>query len=574
MKSQHRGILAIALSAGFFLLWFTVIKPAQEPTAPASTVTNAPVAAETAAATAPAPAVTTTPAETTAAAAVPTTIDPQANLPIKTVTITNDLYEVELTTDGGVPASWRIKGYHQGTDANSPLIELVQKVPNLPAPTALSFQGATFAFPEKPRYELVESSASGAVFRWRSKELEVEKSYAFDPKNYLVEVGIVLRNRSGGVLRGRPAMTWSGMVLPAQGSGGLLGFMKQPNVESMTPLYYLDGNVEREKDAAKMGPRTEQGGAVLWSGLESRYFLSVIVPRLQGMGLAAEYGAAPAPDGSPAGTHAVFAGAVMPQTVIPAGASSTVTFSAYAGPKEINDLKAIGVHLDDAIDYGWFTVIAVPILYVLKFFYSIVHNYGIAIILLTICAKLLLHPINKKSLKSMKAMQQLQPKLKELQAKYKDDKQRLNQETMQLFRAHKVNPMGGCLPMLLQFPIYIALYKVLWNSIELYHAPFFWIYKDLSAPDPYYITPILLGVFMVAQQKLMPSTSADPAQKKMMMIMPVMFTAFMLFLPVGLVVYILVNTVMSVTQQYMYNHDIGFMDLIKGKWRPKKIVVV
>ena len=125
--------------------------------------------------------------------------------------------------------------------------------------------------------------------------------------------------------------------------------------------------------------------------------------------------------------------------------------------------------------------------------------------------------------------------------------------------------------MLAQFPIYIALYKVLWNSIELFHAPFFWFYKDLSAPDPYYITPVLLGLFMVAQQKLMPSTSADPAQKKMMMIMPVMFSVFMLFLPVGLVVYILVNTVMSVTQQYLYNKGIRMRDLIRGKWLPSSV---
>ncbi len=211
--------------------------------------------------------------------------------------------------------------------------------------------------------------------------------------------------------------------------------------------------------------------------------------------------------------------------------------------------------------------IAVPILYVLKFFYSLVHNYGVAIILLTILVKLLLHPINVKSLKSMKAMQQLQPRLKELQAKHKGDKQKLNQETMQLFRAHKVNPMGGCLPMVLQLPIYIALYKVLWSSIELFHAPFFWFYRDLSAPDPYMITPILLGVFMLAQQHIMPSASADPAQKKMMMLMPIMFTGFMLFLPVGLVIYILVNTATSVTQQYMYNKGIGIMDLIRGRWR-------
>ena len=163
----------------------------------------------------------------------------------------------------------------------------------------------------------------------------------------------------------------------------------------------------------------------------------------------------------------------------------------------------------------------------------------------------------------MKAMQQLQPKMKEIKKKYADDKTKQQQEVMQLFKTHKVNPAGGCLPLLLQFPVYIALYKVLWNAIEIYHAPFMWIYADLSAPDPFYISPVLLGVFMFLQQKLTPTASTDPAQQKMMMIMPVMFTVFMLFLPVGLVIYIFVNTVMSVVQQYMMKRDISSRDLIK-----------
>ena len=143
---------------------------------------------------------------------------------------------------------------------------------------------------------------------------------------------------------------------------------------------------------------------------------------------------------------------------------------------------------------------------------------------------------------------------------------------MQLFKRNKVNPMSGCLPMVLQFPVYIALYRVLWNSIELYQAPFFWFYKDLSAPDPYFITPVLLGIAMFAQQKMTPTATADPAQQKMMMMMPLMFSVFLAFLPVGLVIYILVNTVFTVIQQWMNNNDIRIRDLIKGKF-PKKAKV-
>jgi YidC/Oxa1 family membrane protein insertase len=201
----------------------------------------------------------------------------------------------------------------------------------------------------------------------------------------------------------------------------------------------------------------------------------------------------------------------------------------------------------------------------MRFCHKLIHNWGIAIIILTVFVKLLLNPLTRHSMKSMKAMQMLQPRLKELKERYKNDKERLNMETMHLFRAHKVNPMGGCLPMLLQLPIYIALYKVLWNSIELYRAPFFWFYRDLSAPDPFFIMPIILGVAMWLQQKLTPSATADPAQAKAMQIMPIMFTAFMLFLPAGLVLYILINTVMGVLQQWMMNKDIRLRDLVFKK---------
>lgn len=566
MKTEYRGIVAIALSAAFFLLWFTVINPHERQATPEGT--TAPVAA--APAEAPQQNAATPEAKPTAAI-VPTekpsaTGDPQAGVPIKTWTIKNALVEVDLTSDGGVPTSWRMLGYHIGTDPASPTIDLVAKTEGLPAPLTLSFEGANFSFPERPRYELIAADENHVVFRWRSREAEVTKTITFQPESYLVDVAIDVKNLSGLALQGRPRLIWTGITAP-QKKSGFFGFLKQPPPENEKPVFYLDGKVHREDNIGKLAQKSEDQGQVLWSGLESRYFLGAIIPRVQGQGMAVEYGKAEV-TGAPAGTTGLWAGAALPGVAVPSGDMAKAPFTIYAGPKEINQLKMAGVRLEDAIDYGWFTIVAIPILYLLQFFYHVIHNYGIAIILLTIFVKLLLHPINVRSLKSMKAMQQLQPKIKELQKKYAGDKQRLNQETMQLFRSHKVNPMGGCLPMLAQFPIYIALYKVLWNSIELYHAPFFWFYRDLSAPDPYLITPILLGIFMVAQQKLMPTTSADPAQQKMMMLMPIMFSVFMLFLPVGLVIYILVNTVMSVTQQWMYNKGIRMRDLIRGRWQP------
>ncbi len=554
MKSEHRLMLAVGISSAFFVAWYAFFAPKHVP--------QAEVVAEQVeqSAVAPAPSPASSPAGGVAnpQSSNPNSKDPQGHLPIKQWTIKNELVEADFTSDGAVPTRWELKNYHSKAQKDSPLVNLVFGE-HAPSPLLLSFEEADFYFPERPRYELVSASPDKLVFRWRSDLVEVTKTVVLSPNSYVADVDVELKNLGSAPLKGSPSLGWSGMNLPAKGSS-FLGIGSQPQLESSSPAFYQNGSVHREANVFKIGPDVRLSGETLWSGLESRYFLGAVVPRVSGASV--EYGARSIDKETGA---AVWAGVIAPSLLVPSGDLKKASFTLYVGPKDINSLKAAGAKLDEAIDYGWFTIIAVPILYVLRFLHSIINNYGIAIILLTILVKLLLHPINVKSLKSMKAMQQLQPKLKELQAKFKDDKQRLNQETMMLFKAHKVNPMGGCLPMLAQFPIYIALYKVLWNSIELFHAPFFWFYKDLSAPDPYFITPILLGVFMVAQQKLTPSASADPAQQKMMMIMPIMFTVFMLFLPVGLVIYILVNTVMSVTQQYMYNNNIGIMELIKKK---------
>ena len=226
---------------------------------------------------------------------------------------------------------------------------------------------------------------------------------------------------------------------------------------------------------------------------------------------------------------------------------------------------AAGAGLDKSIDYGIFAILALPILHGLRILHSVLRNWGLAIITLTILIRLLMNPLTIKSLKSMKAMGELKPQLDELRTKFKDDKQRLNTETMQLFRRHGVNPMGGCLPMLLQMPIYLVLYKVLYSAIELHHAPFFGFYKDLSAPDPYFVMPVLLGVFMLLQQHLSPMTGQDPANKMMMKLMPIMFTVFMLFLPSGLVLYILVSTVLGVAQQWKYQKNISLIGSLLAK---------
>lgn len=223
----------------------------------------------------------------------------------------------------------------------------------------------------------------------------------------------------------------------------------------------------------------------------------------------------------------------------------------FAGPKDDVILKSVDKDLFSLINFGMFKIICEPILYVLKFFYSIFSNYGIAIILLTLLMRILVFPIAYRGYKSMDKMQKIQPLLKQIREKYKDDSQKANLETMAVMKEHKVNPVGGCLPMLLQLPIFFAFYRVLSESIVMYQAPFvLWIY-DLSLKDQFYVLPILMGLTMFIQQKLTP-TNLEPMQQKVMLFMPLIFSVFMISLPSALTLYIFVSTLFGVLQQYLF----------------------
>ncbi len=540
--SDKKSILAIALTVAVLVLWNMYMKPEPQ--------TQGTQAVQQEAQSSQGGAVEQ---KATGEEAIKNNADPQSDVTLRESIFKSDLYQVLLSNDGGVPKSWQMKKYSVKDKDLEKNIDVITGTSAL----QLIIKEANFNVPENPRFKVVSQSENSIKYNWRNNDVVVEKIYTFDPEKYAVDVEINVKNISSTTLNGRIGLDWTGFAKKA--SGGVLSFAKGPqNVKN--PVYFADGSVVRERKITD-----EKGinrtGAILWAGIEERYFISAIVPRKQGgVDWTVKASTQKTEEGSIISTQLI-----SPRDVITPGETLNNKFLLYVGPKDINRLKDIGVMLEKSIDYGWFTVIAVPILHVLKFFYNVTKNYGVAIILLTILIKILLYPISHKSMKSMKRMQQLQPQLKKIKEKYGSDKQRVNVETMQLFKTYKVNPMGGCLPMVLQFPVYIALYKVLWNSIELFQSPFFWFYKDLSAPDPYYITPILLGFAMLAQQKLTPTVSADPTQQKMMMLMPIMFTAFMLFLPAGLVLYILVNTLFTIAQQWMNNNDIKVMDLLRGK---------
>lgn len=294
-----------------------------------------------------------------------------------------------------------------------------------------------------------------------------------------------------------------------------------------------------------------------WIGATNRYFMFGLIPTngVLGRGVV-----------QPLKPYAARGSIAFPVS----GQSFSSNFDVFLVPKELGALRAVAPSLEQVVDFGWFTWIAYPLLKLMKWFYGIVGNWGVAIILLTILVKIVTFPLNYKSMKSMRQMAKVQPQLTALRDKYKDDKEGLNREMLTLMREHGYNPMAGCLPMLVQMPVFFALYRVLYSAIELYHAPFgLWIH-DLSAQDPYYVTPILMTAVMWLQQKLTPMTITDPMQAKMMQLMPLIFGVFMLTLPSGLAVYMLVNAIVSIGQMVVLNKH---LDALYGPL-PKALTAV
>ncbi|MFQ6110441.1 MAG: membrane protein insertase YidC [Nitrospinota bacterium] len=373
--------------------------------------------------------------------------------------------------------------------------------------------------PERPQGSLTFRYGDG-------KGLSVLKRLTFHYNRYLIDVEtevIVPKGDLGG--REYRVLWGPGLGKEKKIKGRGRGWYSEG------PVSYVNGKrMEAKPEEGK--PPIVHRGELSWTGLQNKYYLAAFIPREK---LTESH--IRKRDGT------LTVGLSLPY-------ARKASFSLYAGPKESDRLKRAGNNLSEAIDYGWFSFVAKPLLYLLKLFYSMVGNWGWAIVILTAFIRILFYPLTHKSMKSMQEMQKLQPKMKRIREIYKNDRQRMNQEMMALYREHKVNPMGGCLPMLLQIPVFFALYQVLLQTIELREAPFIWWIKDLSAQDPYHISTILMGLSMLLQQKLTP-TGTDPAQAKMMLAMPIIFTLMFIIYPVpsGLVVYWLINNVLSIGQQ-------------------------
>lgn len=376
--------------------------------------------------------------------------------------------------------------------------------------------------------------------------LKVVRTYRFKPDSYTFDLTVSVTNRGQAPVEFHPE----------------LSLAEKPHKEEANRYAFtgaelmLDGSLE-ELDTGDLKDNPVKAGAIRWVTMSIPYFMGAVIPL---------------PD-DPTIKRSVRGGAtdqlmgvtlVDPRIRLEPGQQKSFRYQVFYGPRELNLLESIGHDLAKAVDFGWFDIIAKPLLALLNFLYGFVGNYGVAIIIVTILTKIVFFPLAQKSYKSMKQMQKLQPQITKIREKYKHDKQRMNQEVMQLYKTYKVNPMGGCLPMLVQIPVFIAFYKVLGASIELRHAPFMLWINDLSAPDrlmpdlglPYVggipVLTLLMGASMFIQQKMTP-TMGDPTQAKMMLLMPIVFTVMFINFPSGLVLYWLVQNILGIAQQYWTN---------------------
>jgi YidC/Oxa1 family membrane protein insertase len=290
-----------------------------------------------------------------------------------------------------------------------------------------------------------------------------------------------------------------------------------------------------DKDKAKEPWRAQDG----WIGVIQHYFVAAWLP--QGTAQRDFYVSKV--------EDKYRVGVKLPVGTIEPGKSATVTVPLYLGPQEVAKLKALAPGLDFTVDYGWLTVLASPLFWVLDKIHSFVGNWGVAIILLTVLIKLIFFPLSAASYKSMARMKVVAPKLQKMKEQYGDDRQKMSQAMMEMYKKEKINPLGGCLPIAVQIPVFIALYWVLLNAVELRQAPFFGWIKDLSLPDPFYVLPVVMAVSMFIQTKLNPPPP-DPVQAKIMLWMPLVFSVMFFFFPAGLVLYWVVNNVLSIAQQW------------------------
>jgi len=503
----------------------------------------------------------------------------------KEVSIETENYWAVFTSEDARLKHFRLKKYHDRVEEFPLAMKLIQFVqellgkkeeePQKPLPLDLVNTNETEGLPlglnfigplpfssegnwevEKDKLLLLNPGEKGEINFVKVLEngLKVSKRYGFTSEKDTIDLEVEVQNTTSHEVILQLGLQWIGRVelkkLADEGDkdyGLKYAFLKSQKVESKdlgrtgssgcTP-----GCTSRQRNIEPF--EFSNQGEIGWYAFEGEYFTTLMIPPPSEKNIRLRV------EGNE--KNLLSSDLISSSLSIPPKQAIKIPYRIYMGPKEIDPLKELGVGAEKLVDFGFFTVVAKPLVWFLKLTNSFTKNFGIDILILSILIKIIFLPLTQISFKSMKEMQKVQPEMNRLKEQYKNDKARLQQEIMLLYKRRKINPMSGCLPMLIQIPVFIALYNALQKTIEMRHAPFFLWIRDLSAKDPIYVTPLIMGATMVIQQKMTP-TAADPAQAKMFMLMPIMFTFLFLNFPSGLVLYWLVNNVLSIAHQYYLN---------------------
>ncbi|ASG64639.1 membrane protein insertase YidC [Idiomarina piscisalsi] len=534
--NSPRSILFIAfLVVSFFLYQNWVVESAPGTTAPTNSEPTQQQSADSAGS-------TDVPSGSVAASSdVPETESVSKTPSATTIHIETDVLDVQIDTRGGDIVSAKLLEFAKELDSDERFQLLQNKsnavyvaqsgligadgIDNKNGRAVYSYEKTDYSSTsEKVEVPLTYTAENGVVYR---------KIFTFTPGHYDVDVRFEIENNTAETL----STQFYGQLKRSMGTGES-GSMIMPTY--FGAAYSHDDDKFEKYDFEDMQDKrldvTSQTG---WVGMLEHYFVSAWIPTQQQTNRLFSRVAN--------GSQAII-GVVYPATQVNPNSTETIESKVYLGPKDQDSMAQLVEHLDLTVDYGFLWWLAQPIFKLLQFLQSIVINWGLAIILTTVIVKALLFPLTKAQYVSMAKMRMLQPKMTELRERYSGDRQKLSQEMMKLYKTEKVNPLGGCLPMLLQLPIFLALYWVLLESVELRHSEFiFWI-QDLSTKDPYYILPILMGASMFLMQRLQPTPATDPMQQKLFQYMPVIFTVFFLWFPSGLVLYWLVSNLITIAQ--------------------------
>ncbi len=462
------------------------------------------------------------------------------------VTVETDLFSIRIDTTGGDLRQVDLLDYSATTAPDSPRFRLMNdSLPNLfIMQSGLRANGTT-----EPTHH-VEYSVAQPAWRmgdgadtlqvplvWRSPEgVEVIKRYTFHRGSYLVDVEHIVNNNSGSDWQGRQYRQLQRTQVAETGQSTFIytymgGVIYSPE-EKYEKIKFED-MLEADLD------RTITDG---WAAMLQHYFLGALIPET---GTPEHYYT------KTLSNSRYVIGLISPSWhTVANGDTGVFSTRLFVGPKLQDEMREVAPGLELTVDYGLLTVLAQPLFWLLKTIHGFVGNWGWAIVLVTLIIKLVFYKLSETSYRSMANMRKMTPRLQSLKERYKDDRQKLNQAMMELYKKEKINPLGGCLPILVQIPVFIALYWMLLESVELRQAPFMLWIQDMSSPDPYYILPLLMGITMFIQQKLNPAPM-DPVQAKVMMALPVVFTVFFAFFPSGLVLYWVVNNTLSIAQQWM-----------------------